>query len=69
MVVFFIGSLKVSICCLRSQTLYANRGHRASVMPAPVTFSTARIKPPSRKHVTIVNLERKLLARLSLQAA
>jgi hypothetical protein len=38
-------------------------------MPAPVTFSTARIKPPSRKHVTIVNLERKLLARLSLQAA
>jgi hypothetical protein len=38
-------------------------------MPAPVTFSTARIKPPSRKHVTIVNLETKLLARLSLQAA
>jgi hypothetical protein len=38
-------------------------------MPAPVTFSTARIKPASRNHVTIVNLEKEQLARLSLQAA
>jgi hypothetical protein len=43
--------------------------NRASVMPAPVTFSTARIKPASRNHVTIVNLEKEQLARLSLQAA